>query len=155
MLKIFYYFIISVDRQNPDLDGGVSGGDGNEIDLDKTNGESGTGKPISSIETNPNPSGNEVFIMDNRNEDRTASFFAQPGILAGKYFYPLSLIKHSECNKFIMIKNLLQMKNFFQGDKKIIQSLGKFPKLKVNPLPRVFSKVIGFEKTFSKHIRSN
>lgn len=80
-----------VDRQNPDSDSGVIGGDGNEIDLDKTNGDSGTGKPTSSIETNSNPSGNEVFIMDNRNEDRTASFFAQPGILAGKYFLILNL----------------------------------------------------------------
>lgn len=69
------------------MDGGISGGDGNEIDLDKTSGESGTGKPTTIIENNPNPSGNEVFIMDNRNEDRTASFFAQPGILAGKLFY--------------------------------------------------------------------
>lgn len=82
-----------VDRQNPDLDSGVSAGDGNEIDLDKTNGDSGTGKPTSSIETNSNPSGNEVFIMDNRNDDRTASFFAQPGILAGKYLiFILNLI---------------------------------------------------------------
>lgn len=79
----FTYFHEPVGKQNPDLDSGVNGGDGNEIDLDKTNGGSNTGKPTSSIETNP--SGNEVFIMDNRNEDRTASFFAQPGILAGTY----------------------------------------------------------------------
>lgn len=83
-----------VDKQSPDLDSGISGGDGNEIDLDKTNGDLGTGKPIT--ESNPNPSGNEVFIMDNRNEDRTASFFAQPGILAGTYFFlKPHLIRHN------------------------------------------------------------
>lgn len=60
----------------------VSELDDNEIFLDELNGESGTGKTTSSIETNP--PGNEVFIMNNRNEDRTYSFFAQPGILAGK-----------------------------------------------------------------------
>ena len=29
--------------------------------------------------------GNEVLIMNANDDDRTASFFAQPGILAGKY----------------------------------------------------------------------
>lgn len=72
-----------VDKQYPDSDRGISGGEGNEIDLDQTNENSATGKPSSGIESNHNPSGNDVFIMDNRGEDRTASFFAQPGILAG------------------------------------------------------------------------
>lgn len=76
-----------VDKQNPDFDRGISGGEGNEIDLDQTNENSATGKPSSGIEPNHhNPTGNEVFIMDNRAEDRTASFFAQPGILAGMYY---------------------------------------------------------------------
>lgn len=64
------------------MDSGISGGDGNEIDSE--NIDSGTGKPTSSVESNQNPSGNGVLIMDNSNADRTASFFAQPGILAGK-----------------------------------------------------------------------
>lgn len=78
-------FILTVEKQNPDFDSGVSGGEGNEIDLDQTNGSPATGKPSSGIESNHTPPGNEVFIMDNRGEDRTASFFAQPGILAGNF----------------------------------------------------------------------
>ena len=31
--------------------------------------------------------GNEVLIMNANDDDRTASFFAQPGILAGTYTY--------------------------------------------------------------------
>lgn len=70
------------------------GGEGNEIDLDQTS-STATGKPASGIDHSHTPTGNEVFIMD-KSEDRTASFFAQPGILAGTlilitfhYFYYL------------------------------------------------------------------
>lgn len=83
----------TVDKQNPDFDRGISGGEGNEIDLDQTNENSATGKPSSGIEPNHNPTGNEVFIMDNRAEDRTASFFAQPGILAGMYYLIILIIQ--------------------------------------------------------------
>ncbi|XP_055316366.1 syndecan-like isoform X2 [Sitodiplosis mosellana] len=54
--------------------------EGSEIEPGKTGkSDIATTKPIPGIDT---PTGNEVFIMDNRGEDRTASFFAQPGILA-------------------------------------------------------------------------
>lgn len=33
--------------------------------------------------------GNEVLIMNTKNDERQTSFFAQPGILAGKYFIDL------------------------------------------------------------------
>lgn len=36
-------------------------------------------------DTSFGPSGNEVLIMNTKNEDRPTSFFAQPGILAGKF----------------------------------------------------------------------
>lgn len=36
--------------------------------------------------------GNEVHIMNAKNEDRTTSFFSQPGILAGKINRGLPLI---------------------------------------------------------------
>lgn len=36
------------------------------------------------IDPNSGPDGNGVLIMDTKNENRPASFFAQPGILAGK-----------------------------------------------------------------------
>jgi len=35
--------------------------------------------------TNYGPDGNGVLIMDAKNENRPTSFFAQPGILAGKF----------------------------------------------------------------------
>lgn len=54
--------------------------EGSEIDLDQTSGGTSTATDRPAIE-NHSPSGNEVLIMDN---DRTTSFFAQPGILAGK-----------------------------------------------------------------------
>lgn len=49
-----------------------------EIDLHEIDHSHSTDRPHSSSESN-----NEVFIMNAKPEDRTASFFAQPGILAG------------------------------------------------------------------------
>lgn len=40
--------------------------------------------PVVPTDTNYGPDGNEVLIMNTKNEDRPTSFFAQPGILAGK-----------------------------------------------------------------------
>ena len=40
--------------------------------------------PVVPTETNYGPDGNEVLIMNTKNEDRPTSFFAQPGILAGE-----------------------------------------------------------------------
>uniref|UniRef100_A0A6B2EGJ7 Syndecan n=1 Tax=Phlebotomus kandelakii TaxID=1109342 RepID=A0A6B2EGJ7_9DIPT len=48
-----------------------------EIDLQEIDHSHSTDRPHSSSESN-----NEVFIMNTKPEDRTASFFAQPGILA-------------------------------------------------------------------------
>ncbi|XP_055701147.1 syndecan [Phlebotomus papatasi] len=48
-----------------------------EIDLHEIDHSHSTDRPHSSSESN-----NEVFIMNTKPEDRTASFFAQPGILA-------------------------------------------------------------------------
>ncbi|XP_055686609.1 syndecan [Lutzomyia longipalpis] len=48
-----------------------------EIDLQEIDHNHSTDPPHSSSESN-----NEVFIMNTKAEDRTASFFAQPGILA-------------------------------------------------------------------------
>lgn len=42
--------------------------------------------PVVPTETNYGPDGNEVLIMNTKNEDRPTSFFAQPGILAGEQF---------------------------------------------------------------------
>lgn len=58
--------------------------DENEIDLDPdqtTRQGSATDKTSGN---DNNQFGNEVLIMNTKSEDRTASFFAQPGILAGK-----------------------------------------------------------------------
>lgn len=87
-----FFFLQNKDERQPipeDPDTELSGGDLNEIDLVKP-GKSDivTGKPTPGIDT---PTGNEVFIMDNRGEDRTASFFAQPGILAGTIIFVISL----------------------------------------------------------------
>ncbi|XP_031630828.1 syndecan-like isoform X1 [Contarinia nasturtii] len=74
---------ISIDKPSSETDTDLSYGEQNEIDLDKTGkSDTSTGKPSSGIEQSHTPTGNEVFIMDNRPEDRTTSFFAQPGILA-------------------------------------------------------------------------
>lgn len=63
----------------PEIETGIGGVEGSEIDLDQTSGGTSTATDRPAIE-NHSPSGNEVLIMDN---DRTTSFFAQPGILAG------------------------------------------------------------------------
>lgn len=79
----------TVVKSNPDTDTDVvSGGEGNEIDLDRPGKEPATGKPASPIDSNT-PNGNDVFIMD-KSDDRTASFFAQPGILAGTIILVIS-----------------------------------------------------------------
>jgi hypothetical protein len=44
-------------------------------------------------ETNYGPGGNEVLIMNTKNEDRPTSFFAQPGILAGNFTIKLIFFK--------------------------------------------------------------
>lgn len=51
----------------------------NEIDLDQFGTDPATAKPPSKDPSHP---GGEVLIMD-KSDDRAASFFAQPGILAG------------------------------------------------------------------------
>lgn len=51
----------------------------NEIDLDQFGVDPATAKPASK---DPSHTGGEVLIMD-KSDDRAASFFAQPGILAG------------------------------------------------------------------------
>ncbi|XP_031630830.1 syndecan-like isoform X2 [Contarinia nasturtii] len=77
------YKPINIDKPSSETDTDLSYGEQNEIDLDKTGkSDTSTGKPSSGIEQSHTPTGNEVFIMDNRPEDRTTSFFAQPGILA-------------------------------------------------------------------------
>lgn len=40
--------------------------------------------PAVTTDTTYGPDGNGVLIMDTKNENRQTSFFAQPGILAGK-----------------------------------------------------------------------
>jgi len=74
--------VISIDKTRIETDN-ISSGEGNEIDLDQNNSgiSSATGKPDTDIDRSHTPTGNEVFIMD-KSEDRTTSFFAQPGILA-------------------------------------------------------------------------
>lgn len=57
-------------------------GDENEIDLDRDLSRISSGTDKADTHSNTN----EVLIMDTKNEDRTTSFFAQPGILAGKLF---------------------------------------------------------------------
>lgn len=51
----------------------------NEIDLDLFGVDPATAKPASK---DPSHTGGEVLIMD-KSDDRAASFFAQPGIIAG------------------------------------------------------------------------
>lgn len=90
LFSIFLRFVENaVDKPIGGTDGDLSSGEGNEIDLDQTvKGDTVTDKPASGIDRNSHtPTGNEVFIMDNRGEDRTASFFAQPGILAGMLIF--------------------------------------------------------------------
>lgn len=58
---------------------GTSSGDKNEIDVDLEERRSGT-----NIDKSPETNKDTVSIMNAKNEDRTTSFFAQPGILAGK-----------------------------------------------------------------------
>lgn len=60
------------------------GGDENEIDLDPEQTRHGQGTDKSAGAGENNQFGNEVLIMNTKSEDRTTSFFAQPGILAGK-----------------------------------------------------------------------
>lgn len=60
----------------------------NEIDLDPDQQRPGQSTDKTSGNDN-NQFGNEVLIMNAKSEDRTASFFAQPGILAGKMKYVL------------------------------------------------------------------
>lgn len=45
----------------------------------------GSGTGTSGINPEKTLTGNEVLIMNASNDDRTASFFAQPGILAGEF----------------------------------------------------------------------
>lgn len=54
----------------------IGGGDENEIDVDLDDN-----RPSTFGEKTPP----DVSIMNAKNEDRTTSFFAQPGILAGKW----------------------------------------------------------------------
>lgn len=84
----------AVDKPIGGTDGDLNSSEGSEIDLDQTvKGDTATDKPASGIDRNSHtPTGNEVFIMDNRGEDRTASFFAQPGILAGEYEFTACFI---------------------------------------------------------------
>lgn len=91
---MFFYFLfhsspITVDKPQIETDNtGSNSGEGNEIDLDQTNNgdTTGTDKPDSGIDRGHQPNRNGVFIMDN-SDDRTTSFFAQPGILAGMIIF--------------------------------------------------------------------
>lgn len=62
----------------------------NEIDLPKRNSDldSTHHVPVGTTDTTSGTdgNGNEVLIMNTKNDERPTSFFAQPGILAGKYF---------------------------------------------------------------------
>lgn len=82
-----------VDKPQIETDNtGSNSGEGNEIDLDQTNNGDTivTDKPDTGTDRGHQPTGNEVFIMD-KSDDRTASFFAQPGILAGMIIFLLFL----------------------------------------------------------------
>lgn len=67
----------------------VYGAHGKEIDLDIGETNHGSNAPVDHTGTgkeNTGSEGNEVLIMNTKNEDRPTSFFAQPGILAGNLF---------------------------------------------------------------------
>lgn len=51
--------------------------------------------PVVPTDTNygTDGNGNEVLIMNTKNDERPTSFFAQPGILAGKYLICKELFK--------------------------------------------------------------
>lgn len=77
---LFPFLRFAVGKNDEDEDETVHRGlDPYPVDKDNVGG-SGASSPGT---TKTVEKGNEVFIM-NKNEDRTTSFFSQPGILAGK-----------------------------------------------------------------------
>lgn len=77
-LLMLYFYAILVGQD--------SGNRRTELDFPHQGVETDTTHRIPVVpDTNYGPGGNEVLIMNTKNEDRPTSFFAQPGILAGKY----------------------------------------------------------------------
>lgn len=85
---ILKLFSVDNSEKKKEQESGVYGNHGFGIDVNPTqqvpNTEHSPGQVSTGVE------GNEVLIMNTKNEDRPTSFFAQPGILAGmmqiKYF---------------------------------------------------------------------
>ena len=60
--------------------------------------------------------GNDVYIMNTKNEERATSFFAQPGILAGTYKKLAELCTHrmNLCDAKLMLCSIYNKLELFK-----------------------------------------
>jgi len=87
----------------PSLSSGTAGAGGSNVhELDPNTNVNSQPSDTKGIDHRPN--GNEVVIMSE--DDRTSSFFSQPGILAGEYTYRVE--------GSVGVKNLYQLKLYLQ-----------------------------------------
>lgn len=83
---IYFFYLILVEDKYPINENTRVGGTPNRDDtslIDLDNDET----TVKAIGKDKDNSDNSVSIMNAKNEDRTASFFAQPGILAGEFIF--------------------------------------------------------------------
>lgn len=78
---IIKLFSVDISEKKKEQESGVYGNRGYGIDVNPTQQVPNT--ELSPGHVNTGLEGNEVLIMNTKNEDRPTSFFAQPGILAG------------------------------------------------------------------------